>query len=696
MINKEIRDNTVHNPVDDISLGALPAFTNDLHSQSLRNLHVTIQVLDEKTKEVIEVIHGFAESGNINVDGDSLVRRTGSIKLIATDDLFIKPDSLLWFNRIIRVYIGLGDNAKQGEVTNYLAGTYWIEQGSYIIGESGESITISLMDKMFKWDDMELESPLVIESGIPIDQAIRILMEHVGETDFGEIVKSENTEVVPYKLEYSTGESITSIITALRDMYMEYNCYYNLKGEFEFSKFKSQREYDLPEPKWRFDTTDSVIRTLLDFSEVYNLRDIRNRVVVYGGTSERSGLSSFAEARVTDVSSPFNIYAIGEKTRILVEDTLSTNEQCMSRAKYEVQKESTFKEVCTIKTIPLYMLDINDVIVVRHPRTGIESKYIVDSFDYGLSFDSQMTITAHKAYYVTLEYGEEKSPLVEAIIRGIANWGWLSLSEERISQCFNMVASGTATLNVIFQDIVSGGEQASITSYSTTKNQTLTIDLADFEQLILTDENGAVEDRSKGDYLDRVLGHEMFHAVSNDFLGHNNTILYPLWFKEGFSEFIHGGKERFLAAYHGQSQTEKKNSLIALAESLLDGNFNGTSEDYVASYLIAIAIYRIAKPKGLWTNLFTNMRNQTSPGINFLSKFLPIGSESEVKTLVMNELKSMTSIWTMLFNVNETDTGSVGGYYFMNLYNTRLTAESVFNNANSTVDSVGFKLAYIK
>ena len=61
-------------------------------------------------------------------------------------------------------------------------------------------------------------------------------------------------------------------------------------------------------------------------------------------------------------------------------------------------------------------------------------------------------------------------------------------------------------------------------------------------------------------------------------------------------------------------------------------------------------------------------------------------------TLIMQEINTMGDVWAMLFNDADTDTGSIGGYHFMNLYNTKLDAEDVFNNANATIDSIGFNL----
>ena len=56
----------------------------------------------------------------------------------------------------------------------------------------------------------------------------------------------------------------------------------------------------------------------------------------------------------------------------------------------------------------------------------------------------------------------------------------------------------------------------------------------------------------------------------------------------------------------------------------------------------------------------------------------------------MQEINTMEDVWAMLFNDADTDTGSIGGYHFMNLYNCPLDSEDVFNNANATTDSLGF------
>lgn len=693
VLEQQYKDHTIPNPITDVGESQLPLGARDVHMQPVRNLAVTIQVLDEETETVIETITGKADSGNIKMDSNSLIRRTGSITMSVDPDLFPEPNSLMWFGNILRIYVGLDDLTEHDRQLNFLLGTFWIDEGGYNIDENDETLTFSLSDKMTKYDEVELEYPITIPPGVPISQAMRLVMENLGETEFGEIQQLNPELVTPHTLEFGVGEMAVRVIEDIRDMYMDCVCGYNLMGQFEFKQLSVQRQDDYTDPKWRFDVSAADRADLtVSFSESYNLKQVRNRIVVYGGTSDMTGITPVGEVRITDPKSPFNIDAIGEKRKILIEDQLATDEQCNSFARYNAWKMSNFQEVARIQTVPIYMLDSHDIIEITHPHTGEVQRYMIDSFDIGLGVDSTMSIDAHKMYYISLEYGEAVTELIDYFTRGIMNWGWISLAEERIHEAFGIVASGDATLTVRFIEDQLGGHQASITSYSTTKNQTMLIDLADFAELDPDSASGD-NNRSTGDYADRVIGHEMFHAVENDYLGHNKSTDLPNWFREGMAEFLHGAKERYLASYVDLSGAEKKQAMISRAEQLLDNAWVGDNNDYAVAYMIATAIYRLQN-NSQWRNMYPRLRNQTNISINFLAKLLPhIGDTNEkVKQAILAEMNSMDSIWTTLSNRSDTDTGSVGGIHFMNLYGVPLTPENVFNNASATTDSIGFTI----
>lgn len=691
LLTKQYKDHTVPNAVTKLDYESLPFNAYSVHSQPIRNLDITIQVLQKGTETVIETVSGRCLSGNVRVESGSLIRRTASLEVAFDPNFFPSSDSLVWFDKLYRVYVGIKDLSMTDHTVNFLLGTFNVSDGGLSVSESQSTMTVKLEDKMGQFEGNEFENQLKILPGTPIDEAIKLVMEDIGEKSFGYIQASEEKEVVPYTMEFGIGDEKIDVVEKLRDMYMDYTCGYNPMGEFEFYKLSIQKDTEFRTPKWAFNDEAKDGKDLtISFQESYPLKSVRNRVLVVGEMSEKTGITANGEIRITDVKNPFNVDAIGTRTKIIKESSYVTDDQCYSRAKYEVWKVSNWQEKCDISVVPIYLFDVNDIIEIKHPVTGTVSKYLIDDFSIDLKVDGDMSISAHRIYYTGVEYGEAFQPLVQKFVRGISNYGWISLAEERIKDCYNITGSGNATITVRFVELTSGGEQASITSYATTKNQTLQIDLADFKNL--DDSENGDSGRGAADYADRVIGHEMFHAVTNDYLGHDSMIEVPLWFKEGFAEFLHGGKDRYTMVYPKTDSIKKKQQIIDLATRQLDGEFQGTSEDYVAAYLIAIAIYNLSDRK-TWENLFIKLRGVKNIGINFLYKLLPIAdSNDNVKEKVITEIRNMDWVWELLENKNDLDTLSVGGKHFMNLYNTELTAETVFNNSNATIESIGFNI----
>ena len=702
LLSRKYKDHTVQNPVNELGYDKLPPIAFSVHNQNIRNLSVTIQIIDEKTDEIIETLNGLAESGSVKADSSSLVRRTMDLKLKVTDSTFPQDGSLLWFNNKARVYVGIDDNSTPDTKVNFLVGTFWVDEGSYSINEDGEQVSFTFSDKMTKWNEEELEYPLRIDVGTPVHIAIKTLMEHIGETDFGEIVESREGEVVPYTIEYGAGDKVVNLIEELRDMYMDYFCGYNVMGQFEFQRVDLQKRSTTPQPKWRFDTNDNVLNTMLEFNESYSLKDIRNRVVVYGGTNEVSGLTPVGEARLTNVDSPFNIYAIGKRKKILVEKKYATNEQCIAHAKYELYKSSSFNEKASITTIPLYLIDVNDIIEVVHPKTKEKSLYVVDSFSYGLDVDDTMTISAYKLYFVTVEYGKEDIPLVDYMEKAILNHGWIKLAEDAIALTYNMMANGEGILNVSFENNIPGFEQARVQAYPTTENQSMVFDLADLKDLDLNSTIGSYivgSNRSSGDNVSRLVMHEMVHAVTNNVLGFNKAIQLPIWFQEGTAELIHGARERFESVYPSKSNVDKRNEIIKLSSWLLDNNFTGSSEEYVASYMLLWSLYRLLEPNGNFDNMFARLKRESNLSLNFLAKLIPNAtSTQDAKDKLLYTLNNnMDDIWSALFDTSNQDTGSLLGSIGKNYYGIPLTKNNVMNpnNYDGSVSS-GFKIKIIR
>lgn len=656
-------------------------------------MSVTVQVLD-KTGRVLDTITGKCSESSIKVDATSLYRRTGSLTLSLDPELVPNPDSILWFGNRIKVYVGLEDLRHiPTEYVNFLMGTFYIQDGDVNYTASSNSLTIGLSDKMSEFTEQKLEEKLEIPAGTPIDVAIVKLMELLGETDFGFIEPSAELEVVPYKIQKVPGDKILDIITDIRDMYMDHYCYYNKKGQFEFRKVSVQKKDEVAVPKWTFDESKNTPNDLtVSFQEKYDLSKINNQIHVFGNTNS-FGFTPDAKVTITDAKSPFNVDAIGKRGDVLVETTLSTIEQCLAKAKYELWKRSNFQEQCTIESVPLFFLEGTDIIEVVHPLTKARTKYIIDTVEFNLATQGTCSISAHKLYWVGVEYGEEVKPVVDAIVQGIKNMGWISLGEQRIKDSYGISGSGENELIVRFVKDKLGGAQASTTGYDTTGTQVLEIDLADYEKVVSGEANGDAG-RGSGDFLDRVLAHEMFHAVLNDYLSVTVAKYIPRWFNEGFAELLIGGRERYESLNGYASFAEKKRSLIARADALLDNDWVGDSTDYTASFLLCAAIYKTLSTAE-WQHLFQHLKLSTGLTVNFVNSVIESATSNEqAKAMIMNTLTT-SDIWTRLEDKTDVDVLSVGGDYFLNLFGRKLDKDNVFNESDAHIDSLGFKLKII-
>ena len=301
LLTKKYKDHTIQNVVDDLRVDSLPFNAYSVHTQPIRNLDITIQVLDEETETVIETVSGRSSGGSMRVESSSLIRRSGSLEVAFDPEFFPSPKSLVWFGNIFRVYVGIQDLSMENHTVNFLLGTFWIDEAALSVDNTSSTITIELSDKMTKYDEDELENMMKIPIDIPISEAIKKAMEDFGETKFGYIQKSLPNEVVPYTLEFGVGSTKISIIEKLRDMYMDYTCGYNVKGEFEFYRIEVQKETAYQKPKWSFNNDILDGKDLIvDFKEGYRLKDIKNRILIIGETSEKSGITPKGEVRITD------------------------------------------------------------------------------------------------------------------------------------------------------------------------------------------------------------------------------------------------------------------------------------------------------------------------------------------------------------------------------------------------------------
>lgn len=175
------------------------------------------------------------------------------------------------------------------------------------------------------------------------------------------------------------------------------------------------------------------------------------------------------------------------------------------------------------------------------------------------------------------------------VIAGLKK-GWLEEAENRILDAYGLQGIGTSNLNIILDEGTPYGELAHVGG--AVGNLELHIDIADFNPAT-GDSGDTVE--GPGFYADRIIAHELTHAVMDDALGvvkmndfHSNN---AVWFVEGTAEFIPGADERLKQVIGNLTGTAIDNTrldnLINRALALLNGaTWSGNDQDYSAGYII--------------------------------------------------------------------------------------------------------------
>jgi len=265
--------------------------------------------------------------------------------------------------------------------------------------------------------------------------------------------------------------------------------------------------------------------------------------------------------------------------------------------------------------------------------------------------------------FSTLDSGDDKL-VSQTALRDV----WLQQSVDRIDTLFGLTSSNQ-DLAVDFDTFSdgAGGTLARVTAgvaggVGNISNLTLQLDMSDFTDV--TTPNGG----SPPFYYDRIIAHEMVHAVMYD---QTDTTLIDTWFMEGAAEFIHGADERVSGDAAGFG-ANKAASLAATVD--LSAAWGGGSADYSVGYLAVRFIHDLAgggiasvmDELELGNDLLTAINNATGAGYADIGAF-QTAFRAGIGAVVTDA------------DLTNADTGAVGGLDADG--GAALDAESVIANA---------------
>lgn len=260
------------------------------------------------------------------------------------------------------------------------------------------------------------------------------------------------------------------------------------------------------------------------------------------------------------------------------------------------------------------------------------------------------------------------------IIRGLKS-GWLEKSAELINRAYGIEATGSK-LEVFVDEGIPYGELAHVGG--TSEKLELHIDASDF-----ANGDGDSGNNIHGKlYNDRIIAHEMTHAVMNSAFGiakmndlhHNNKV----WFIEGTAEGIAGADERLKRIIGNGAGIDngKLNALATRANNLLNGAaWQGTDEDYSAGYVII----KYIKDTGIdLKNVMNSVKANGSAGLDAAINIagLKAGFENNFKNYITTKVH-------LDWGSDESDVGSIIG---SDHGGTAINAEGVIDGTTESKD----------
>lgn len=366
-----------------------------VHFQSIRQKYVKIQILNSSDK-VVDQIETDIIDGNINIDAQSPIRRTCDLKLKLKSEYIPSISSQIWLNKRFKLWIGIKDILTD-DIVYFNKGIYVISNPIIDIQITEKTISIKGYDKMCLINGEisgYLKNKVIINENIPIHEAIRATMSNLGGEN--KLLIETHEYNTPYKIEKSIGNTIWDIIEELKDLYMDYQAYYDNNGYFRFDKIKNKINDSII---WNFNDHDFRINS----SNEINFNNIKNNIIVYGKLKD-DGIQPKATVSITEANNPNNpfkidgINGIGERSLSIEEDKYYTIEACQQRANYELWKHSNFLETISISCVPIYLIDVNNLVEFNSVEDNVIGKYIINNINESLRYDGLMNIQAYKIY----------------------------------------------------------------------------------------------------------------------------------------------------------------------------------------------------------------------------------------------------------------------------------------------------------
>ena len=333
-------------------------------SQKDQNIFAKVQLLNKSTLKTLAEIDGIVTDGNITIDASSIARKSANLTMYITDDFVgIGKNKMIWFDKYIRLYIGLKD-CRTDAIKYYDMGLFIFDPITFNYSATTNNMSLSLADLMSQFDAEKDGiiggyNKLVIpafkqdENGNSTDipNTIREALIEVITTyggvktylidDIGTYTTKDNT--IPYDLEFDVGTSILDVITKLRDLYPGYEAFFDNDGTF-VCRLKDIANNDpiyIDLNEFKNYVTSEGETVSVDINAIKNVIEVWGKDIYYDRYSE------FCNS-ITDTTPQEDVDAINENPscyHVICEDT----EELLDGTYYAIKVLTDNEEQQTIK-----------------------------------------------------------------------------------------------------------------------------------------------------------------------------------------------------------------------------------------------------------------------------------------------------------------------------------------------------------
>ena len=195
--------------------------------------------------------------------------------------------------------------------------------------------------------------------------------------------KHENVFYSPYTIKLESGKTIADYYKEMGTI-LAANVFYDNFGYMRFEPMSltvDDLRDENKEVAWEFFENQ---KNFLGFETDYDFTSVYNDIIVLGKII--NGYRAKARLQNQSSKSQTSVQIIGVKTKPPYEDNLYyTDSLCKDLAKYYARNEMAMQKKVNIKCLPMYHLDVNQLIALTLPEKNIlNEKYLLSSYSLPL------------------------------------------------------------------------------------------------------------------------------------------------------------------------------------------------------------------------------------------------------------------------------------------------------------------------